>query len=597
MSDCKSCDGEIADNTDPVTPTSGGGGGSIVSTVPVTVNCPVPVKTVTQLCSTIKDNCGCLPPVINPLAKITSNIAFAIPACGQTVDVTFVEDVSGLMAGLEIYGVDPLQHTIRLLISAVTPSNKLTLKNICSSCCSSTKPVGEAVLSGTTFSWGIPICCSAGSISPSTDCLVGTFFFPAIGATSPANVPNANNFALGGIYSLGGFLWEVVSRVTSTQILLRNPSPGNGSSVGGFIEGGESGECIYPLTPVSGTDPCNDAAVTSVTVLGCTVAGEKKLTGSIDCGVLTFNKADGSVSVKAPFNGSTSSGPHYIEYDSANPCNSKLVYSPELSGAACATTKCSIYLTPANVSNLYEVEVSTTAPFTTIAPNNIVTISSRQFTVVAIVTAGTPGKIRIQPRFPVTVSETIAEGVSVCVVEGCQPFPSTDWPYGCDIVAQGQKVYCSNDGLRGSPAAPSLVDSVDFTDASDVNIQNLGTYTRATETIDIVNPSSCRTALISGTIASTFRLRIDTDGTWVVENLLDFDVPPTTIFPSIQVQSPDAEKTFDVQIITPFAVTVAAGGTKQLRYAPQVQTLNASATPGLLWGGIITRIVYHLTTS
>jgi hypothetical protein len=521
-----------------------------------------------------------------------------MPACEQEVEAIFEEDIANLMVGLTLYAVDATQKTIRLKITKLTPNNKVTLKNICSSCCASSKPVGETIIAETYFAWGLPDCCSPSNSSDSSDCLIGTFFFPNSGATAAANVANSNNFVMGGLYSLGGFIWKVSARVTSTQILLENPAPGNGSTTGGFIEGGCDGECVYPITPISEASECDDAAVSAVTLIGCTTAGKKKLTGTAACGLVQFDKAAGTFSVADLLGGSTVTGPHYIQWDKDNPCNSKLVSAPDLLGAACSTITEPLFLTPANASNEYEITVANTSAFTVSAPNNIVTLSSRQFTVTAIVSSGTPGKIRLMPRFTVTVSETILADSQICVVEGCQPFPSTQWPFGCALDSNGERVFCASDGLRTSPAKSSSIGVQFFTFPADIGgIEAVGTYPQANTAVAISNPSSCHNAVVYGQIEYTNEFILDDDGNWVCETLYDLDVAAATLRDSFNIQSQNGQRRIDVRMVTSFAFGLTAGQTRTLNIVPRFRCTNSSANNNLIWGDCSGLVTWHVTNT
>lgn len=613
MSSCKSCDSST-DSVDAPLPSNVLSTETIVipvttvvpstTTIVETVTTTTPIVACTRsttlvrdrLCSDIVDECHCGPVIPQPLAKMCTTLAFAMPACGLEVDVVFDKNIDGLLPGLELYAIDATQKTIRLVIAKLTPSNQASLRNPCSSCCVSTKPIGEVIPLGTCFTWGIPACCNTGaSSSSSDDCLVGTFFFPAAGATSPAKVKNAFNFAVGGIYSLAGFLWKIAARVTVDQILLQNPIPGNGSIVGGSVEGGCTGECIYPITAVADVDECNDSAVLAVALSGCTSTGKKKLTGTDDCGLVTFNKTTGEFTVKPLLGGSVNTGPHYIEFNPANPCQSKLVFSPDLSGASCSTTNCAIYLSPLNSSNVYEVEVGDATKFSANAPNNIVTISNRQFAVTAIIVPGAPGKLRIQPRFLVTNSETISAQSKICVVAGCQPFPASDWPFGTTPEISGSKVYCSADGLRGLPDITSRASSIDFSNGGDLNISAIGNHAEPEITFTLANPYGARAAHVSGSIAIVYQLRLAVDGEWRLETLFNVDAVPTVAQPSMRPLSLDA--TFDVQVVTLFTVELLPAQIRIVRVIPQVRTVNASANAAVRFRGYTARIITHLMTT
>lgn len=593
---CNTCNNNSSEDNSPL-PSGSSSPDAVPTAAPVTqTTCTT--KTVNTVCSTIKDECHDCAPSLNPFARIKLKNAFAMPACEQEVEAIFEEDIANLMVGLTLYAVDATQKTIRLKITKLTPNNKVTLKNICSSCCASSKPVGETIIAETYFAWGLPDCCSPSNSSDSSDCLIGTFFFPNSGATAAANVANSNNFVMGGLYSLGGFIWKVSARVTSTQILLENPAPGNGSTTGGFIEGGCDGECVYPITPISEASECDDAAVSAVTLIGCTTAGKKKLTGTAACGLVQFDKAAGTFSVADLLGGSTVTGPHYIQWDKDNPCNSKLVSAPDLLGAACSTITEPLFLTPANASNEYEITVANTSAFTVSAPNNIVTLSSRQFTVTAIVSSGTPGKIRLMPRFTVTVSETILADSQICVVEGCQPFPSTQWPFGCALDSNGERVFCASDGLRTSPAKSSSIGVQFFTFPADIGgIEAVGTYPQANTAVAISNPSSCHNAVVYGQIEYTNEFILDDDGNWVCETLYDLDVAAATLRDSFNIQSQNGQRRIDVRMVTSFAFGLTAGQTRTLNIVPRFRCTNSSANNNLIWGDCSGLVTWHVTNT
>jgi hypothetical protein len=589
--DCNSCGGSVSDASELPLPVAGSEV-AVVETTIVEVPCKTVTKEVHKVCADIKDNCGCPPPDAAPWAKISNTHAFAMPACNQEVEVLFDKKVEGLVPGLELFGLDSLLKTIRLRIKTVTPDYKLVLVNTCNACCNSTKPIGESIPALIAFTWGIPQCCSSTTQSNANDCLVGTFFFPAIGATSPANVQNSFNFAVGGIYSLAGFLWKVTARVTSTQILLQNLAPGNGSTVGGFVDGGDGSNCTYPITPVSDTDSCNDAPEAAVALLGCTASGVKKLTGP-NCGIPVLDTATGLFTVKQLLNGSLVAGPHYIEYDPVNPCNSRLVHSPELSGALCTTITGDLFLVVGITT--YEIEVASTAGMTTSAPGNIVTISGREFNVTAIITPGAPGKIRITPRFTISISETIPENSQLCIVSGCQPFPASDWPYGGTLLAQGTKIFCSPDGLRGVADHNSTVSSTDYDDGDDINIADIGNYPQGVQSYSISNPSVTRLGHVSGVLTINYQLTLDTDGEWAVETLFDVDAVPSAA-PFILRAMPIGAR-FDVQLVTNFSLTVNPGVSRTIQFNPRVRTINASANTGVRFHGYTGRLTTHLMTS
>jgi hypothetical protein len=596
MSGCKTC---TPSNGEDIEILPSGDNTPEAAATLVTTPTECPPSSISKICTTIKDQCGCCEQEMIPLAKIKSTSAFAMPACNNELEVMFEEDISNLMVGLQLYALDSTGQTIRLKITSINPDHKLTLRNICSSCCSSSKPVGEAIPAGTYFSWGLPECCSSsGSSSSSSDCLIGTFYFPNSGATAAAQVANSNNFVLGGLYSMGGFIWKVSARVTSTQILLENPAPGNGSSPGGFIEGGCDGECIYPITPISEASVCDDAAVTEVALIGCTTSGQRKLTGSDNCGLVKFDSSTGNFSVDHLFGGSSITGPHYIQWDKDNPCNSRLVSAPDLAGSNCSTITEPLFLTPANTSNQYEVTVATTGYFSTTPPSNVVEISGRQFTVTAIVTAGTPGKIRLQPRFTVTASETIAADTNVCQVEGCQAFDASAWPFGCAITDHGERVFCANDGLRTAPAKSSAIGR-DFLNYSAVvtGIENVGTYARPMQNIAFVNPSTCHSAVVFGVVEYINDAVLGDDGAWEFQTLFDINSAPVTLQDSIRANSQNGTRRVNVRNSTTFIFSLTPGQTSLMSLVPRLVCTNASADNTLEWLSSIGKVTYHITNT
>lgn len=597
MAPCTTCSGsgETSDNLPLPTSSSEPCAEAPVVTPP----CPCPAP-VTSLCTTIKDQCSCLPPDPQPFAKLVNDIAFAIPACQATVEVTFEQDVSNLIPGLEIFAIDLNLKTIRLSIVEVVPFNKLVLTNKCSACCGGSKPVGEAVSKGTLFTWTVPQCCTDSSGPTGIDCLVGTFFFPAVGATSPANVPNAFTFAIGGIYSMGGFLWKVTARVTDKQILLENVAPGNGSTVGGFIDGGNDGVCRYPITPISDVDECADVAATSVSLVGCTAGGRKKLTGTAKCGVPVFDPVTGQFTVQPILQGSALAGPHYVAWDPVNPCNSKLVYAPDLAGAACATTLCAIYLSPANPSGAYEVEVSDTAPFGINPPNSQITIAGKVFTVTAIVVAGQPGKIQFTPVNPITVSETVPLGTKICTAEGCQPFPRSAYPFppARPIELDGQLVYCANDGLRTNPGFPSYTQNFDFLDTGDIAINSEEVHDGTIHSFSVTNPSLARSANAIGTCSVVYRTTLIDTGDWRLETKLNPGVtPPVSVYPSIKPMRPVDLQNYDTTVVTPFALTLLPGETVIVYIRPTIRTITTPPDGGTVWTQTQTRVTVQVGAS
>lgn len=593
--DCNTCGGSSSDSSDILPVATNTPPAELAPTPTVETTCTT--KTVARVCSTIKDECHDCAPEPIPFARIKLANAFALPSCNEETEAVFDNDISNLMVGLTLYAVDSAQKTIRLRITKITPDNKLTLKNMCSSCCGSTKPVGETVIAGTYFSWGLPDCCASSSSVDADVCLVGTFFFPASGATSPANVPNSNVFLLGGLYSLGGFIWKVTARVTTTQILLQNPAPGNGSTVGGSIEGGTDGVCVYPLTAISEASECDDSAVDAVTLIGCTSSGKKKLTGGTkDCGYVRWDKTSGSFSVVDLLGGSSVTGPHYVAWDSVNPCNSKLVSAPQLVGTQCSTITAPLFLTPTNSTQEYDMEFGTTTPFTSTAPNNIVTLSGRQFTVLAVVTPGTPGVLRIKPRFSVTVAETIPQDSQVCVVEGCQPFPKADYLLPGDLEDSGMKIFCSDDGLRTYPIPTSFAGSNAFSFTTDIGgIETGGTHDQPNFPVNLTNPSAIYPAYVSVIIEYRNKLTLDVDGLWVCQTLTGLDVPAGTLTDDFEITSQAGQQNITVRMSGTLTTMLAPGQTKVLNVLPRLLTTNSSANTNLVWKDCTGRVTAHFT--
>lgn len=592
--DCNTCGGSDSDSVEILPESTNTPPAELALAVP----CPAVAVVVKKVsCSTIKDECHDCAPNPIPFARIQLTNAFSLPACNQEVEAVFKENISNLMIGLTVYAVDANQKTTRLRITKITPDNKLTLKNMCSSCCGSTKPVGETIIAETYFAWGLPDCCAASSSIDADACLVGTFFFPASGVASPANVPNSNIFILGGLYSLGGFIWKVTARVTTTQILLQNPAPGNGSSLGGSIEGGTDGVCVYPITPISSASECDDSPVDAVTLIGCTSAGKKKLTSDKPCGYVRYDKVAGSFSAVDLLGGSTITGPHYIAWDKDNPCDSKLVSAPQLVGTQCTTITAPIFLTPTNVSQEYEVSVQTTTPLTVTAPNNIVTIFGRQYTVLAIIAPGTPGIIRVKPRFAVTVSETVLETSKMCVVEGCQPFPKADYLLPGSLETLGMKVFCSDDGLRTSPMARSFVGVTGINFTADIGgIEVVGTYDRPDTLVTLTNPSTVYPANISGQIIYTNKLRLDSDGEWVCDTMTAIDAAALTASDSFEISSQNGLKDISVRMVVSFIETLAPGQTKILHVVPRLRNTNSSVNTNLVWLDCNGKVTAHFTS-
>ncbi len=600
MSDCKSCNESTYDEVSLPTATN-----TVEVVTPTEEATCVTTKTVVKKvsCSTIKDECHNCEADPVPYPKLTLSKTFAMPACGDAnaVDVLFEEDISNFIPGIIVYAEDASGAVVRLKVLKVVPNNMLVLTNQCLSTCASTKSVGEAITAGTLFTFGIPQCSASTSGSTDSDtCLVGTFFFPAPGASSPANVNDAYSFALGGLYSLGGFIWKLNSRINATQVSLLNPAPGNGSVTGGYVDGGLDGSCVYPITPISEADECEDDSATAVALTGCTTVGKRKLGGSANCGLVVYDTTSGNFSVKHLLGGSSTTGPHYIQWDATTPCNSKLVSAPDLAGSGCTTTSCALYLTPANASNEYEIEVASTSLFTTTAPNNIVTLGGRQFIVTAIVTGGTPGKIRIRPRFTVTASETIAASSNICVVEGCQPFPVTDYPLACDLETYGEKVFCSEDGLRTIPRPHSVASTTSFELGADIDIQAVNLYERAVQTVTIQNPSACYTAEVSFVLESQNVLTLDDDGDWRLTQLLDVSnvaITPVTVLTTRRARGYNGQAIFNEQLVSIGSFQIAAGATVVISFRNRVETLTGSANANVQWGEVSGRLTYHLTTT
>jgi len=570
--------------------------------VPAVVVAPTTTTTIIKQvsCSTIKDECHSCPEIPNPFARIKLKNAFSMPACDQEAEILFDEDISNLMVGLTLYAVDSAQKTIRLKITQITPKNKLKVKNICSSCCGSTKPVGETIIAETYFSWGLPDCCSAGT-STGDSCLVGTFFFPVSGATSPANVPNSNLFVLGGLYSFGGFIWKVSARVNSTQVLFQNPAPGNGSTIGGYIDAGTEGACTYPITPISEASECDDAGVTAVSLIGCTSSGKRKLIGSRPCGIVKYNAGDSTFSVADLLGGSTVSGPHYVQWDKDNPCNSKLISAPTIAGSACGTITEPLFLTPANTSNQYDISVSNTGILSTSSPGNIVTLYGQQYQIVAIINAGAPGIVQLMPRFVVNSVQTIPPDSQMCVVTGCQPFPLSEYGIPGDINVYGEKVFCSSGGLRTAPRAKSLIEGVLISETNEITITAVGNHDRPVHTRQLINPSPNYEAVVRGRVEYVNQFTLRDTGAWRSETLFDFGIAPITVrdafFARAQetvAESGDGTR-IDVRMGVDFVLNLTAGYVSNFSFLPRVVTVNGASNVAT-WHSCIGNFNWHVTT-
>jgi len=257
-----------------------------------------------------------------------------------------------------------------------------------------------------------------------------------------------------------------------------------------------------------------------------------------------------------------------------------------------------LFLTPDNTSNSYEVTVSRTDVLTSSEPNNIITLAGREFTITAIIIAGTPGKIRLTPRFVVNTSETILADSQWCVVEGCQPFALTAWPFPCPIDVAGQPVYCAADGLRTVPKMPSAFGGITFAQNSDIGgIETLGTYSRTQISHVINNPSSCYTSVVHGTIEYVDSYTLDDDGSWDQQLLYNENIVPTTVRRSIRVASQNGERRIDSQIVVGFYVAIPPGGSTSLNILPRLVCVNASANTNLAWTSTTGEITYIVSAA
>lgn len=562
-----------------------------VSTAPM----PVPaqgrevacsIKPIVSACATkpVVNQCSCCPTPDQPIGGVKLMNTVPMPACQMEADLEFDADISKLPAGLNLWatGVGFLR------ISSILGPNKIRAKNLCEG---NILSPGESIIAGTQFSWGIPYAPVQGSGSSNN---VGPFLdepgfiVPVIGSCNAARVKNPAGLATGQVVSLAGYNYRISAQIDAFTFAFCNDNNGAVANSAVEADGNGDGTLDWPIVVQDQAEVCTGSSVGSGVLIACTNSGQKKLVGTSRADVPRWNPSIAQWAAEALF-ASQNTGPHYVSFN-ATTKEWTLVYAPDLLGGDCTKLKDGINLDPDNTSNLYSPDVESTAGM---APGAVLKIGGLDFDLVTVLTAGTPGKVRLRPRFSVTSVQTIAAGTSVCIsISQCPPFAGSSYPSGIGAIVNGSPVFCSADGLRTFPPMRSTVGAAPLDLPSPVNINAAGDYDSANLAIVITNPSSILPAHVHLNFSSRAEYTLNSDGSWRHEILRGDGVPATTAVKSLRHRMPGGLTAADQwvtgsQIVYNEVFGLTAGETKTINFKVRIKTVNASVeTPAASWDSL-----------
>lgn len=526
-----------------------------------------------------------------PIACIELKTSTAMPACNAETILEFSLDVSKLAVGINLWAVG----VGFLRIISIPSVNQLRVKNLCEA--QNLSP-GSIIPARTCFAWGIPYAAVLATTTNNTGPFLDSpgFIVPAVNACSVAKVKNPAGLATGQSVSLAGYNYRVGAQIDSLTYSLCNDN--NGAVPNSIIQADANcdGQLDWPLVILSEADVCTAATVTSAVVVGCTTSGLRKIAGSSRCDTLRWNPTIAQWSAERLFT-SPNSGAHYIDFNPLS-CEWSLVYAPDLLGSACTTLVDGLNLDPLNTTNVYSVPVAST---TGLSIGRIVRIAGLDFDLVAIILAGTPGTIRLTPRFVVTTVQTIPSASTICIVdEQCPAFASSTYPANIGAVTLGQPVYCAGDGLRTLPSQKSNIGANGFSLPAPININPLGIHDSAIYSVVIANPSPVLPAHVHLNIQGLSDLTINDDGRWRYELLIGNNVPPTQIVKSARINMPPGTTS---QWPTSFQLNynevfgLLPGETRTFNFRFRVDTNNASVqNPNAEWSVLESTLHYSVNS-
>jgi hypothetical protein len=488
-----------------------------------------------QCCNKGKTAVGCLTKTANivdqghccePASKMIYALALKLkgnmPTCGGTSDLLFDADLTGFPTGIDISS--PV--TGPLTVVRVLGTDVLVVQNPCNGL--QLLSPGEAIPTGTKFVWGPTQYGLTGDQDPDLVYLTADFIVPEVGNCNPAKVSTISGLTIGSIYKIQGEQYRLSDKLDNNTIKLCND--GNGAVVNSTIyyDPDGDGEPEVPLIQVGDADVCSGSPVASGKIVACKNGEPTTLKGVSGIDIPFWNPITNEHDMKAIFS-SEESGPHVIDYDAENKTYT-LKYCPEACSEDCKTLECCLELSTANTSNIYDIQISSSAGLSTTAPGNVITIGGRDYDIIAILGSA---KIRIRPRFTVSVDETIEAGTSACVASGCLPRPDSDYSAAYGVYAgdpdDGMPVFCANDGLRTLPGYPGSTSISELVQSNTLDITSTD-RTRSMGNVSITNNSNFRNALALIILEITDTFDVHNQGRWTRQVLLDGNVIASHVF-------------------------------------------------------------------
>lgn len=265
---------------------------------------------------------------------------------------------------------------------------------------------GTTFPEGMCFHVGIPIECSCTSdwVGP---CLTADFTSPAIGDTAQVSVNSVSGLFVNDTVSIGGYMYKITHITDATSFTVKNE--GYGALVGTVIKSDPSCSgrpCQVKVVVISNDNPCEEDAVHSGRVVGCSDGTIKPIDGTATGQVLGWN----------------------------NDSKRWELVNAGLSDVCTFTTKCSVTLDPQVTTYLIYVDNPTIFEV-----GNTFTLDNIIYTVTEVHTGSTENNKYIRAsRVAPSAIGSIPQGTTIC----------SDSSISCDLENWCQQIATNRDNIN-----------------------------------------------------------------------------------------------------------------------------------------------------
>ena len=274
---------------------------------------------------------------------------------------------------------------------------------------------GTTFPEGMCFHVGIPIECSCTSdwVGP---CLTADFTSPAIGDTAQVSVNSVSGLFVNDTVSIGGYMYKIIHITDATSFTVKNE--GYGALVGTVIKSDPSCSgrpCQAKVVVISNDNPCEEDAVHSGRVVGCSDGTLKPIDGTATGQVLGWN----------------------------NDSKRWELVNAGLSDVCTFTTKCSVTLDPQVTTYLIYVDNPTIFEV-----GNTFTLDNIIYTVTEVHTGSTENDKYIRAsRVAPSAIGSIPQGTTIC----------SDSSISCDLENWCQQIATNRDNINNTVLKDSWV--------------------------------------------------------------------------------------------------------------------------------------------